>query len=47
MTLTIGNAAPDFEITNQHGEKVSLSSFKGQKNVADVLSIFIYWNLYR
>ena len=33
MTLTIGNAAPDFEITNQHGEKVSLSSFKGQKNV--------------
>ena len=33
MTLTIGNAAPDFEITNQHGEKVSLSSFKGQKKV--------------
>ena len=33
MTLTIGQAAPDFEIANQHGEKVSLSSFKGQKNV--------------
>ena len=33
MTLTIGQAAPDFEIPNQHGEKVSLSSFKGQKNV--------------
>ena len=33
MTLSIGQAAPDFEIPNQHGEKVSLSSFKGQKNV--------------
>ena len=33
MSLTIGQAAPDFEIANQHGEKVSLSSFKGQKNV--------------
>ena len=33
MTLSIGSAAPDFEISNQHGEKVSLSSFKGQKNV--------------
>ena len=33
MTLTIGQAAPDFEIANQHGEKVSLSSFKGEKNV--------------
>ena len=33
MTLSIGQAAPDFEIANQHGEKVSLSSFKGQKNV--------------
>ena len=33
MTLTIGQAAPDFEIPNQHGEKVSLSSFMGQKNV--------------
>lgn len=33
MTLTIGQAAPDFEVMNQHGEKVSLSSFKGLKNV--------------
>ena len=33
MTLTIGQAAPEFEIANQHGEKVSLASFKGQKNV--------------
>jgi len=33
MTLTIGQAAPDFEVLNQHGEKVSLTSFKGEKNV--------------
>ncbi len=33
MTLTIGQSAPDFELVNQHGEKVSLSSFKGNKNV--------------
>lgn len=33
MQPTIGQAAPDFELSNQHGEKVTLSSFKGQKNV--------------
>lgn len=33
MQPTIGQAAPDFEISNQHGEKTSLSSFKEQKNV--------------
>ena len=30
---TIGQAAPDFTIPNQHGEAVSLSSYKGSKNV--------------
>jgi peroxiredoxin len=33
MTLSIGSAAPDFELSDQHGNKVSLSSFKGKKNV--------------
>ncbi len=33
MTLTLGQAAPNFTIPNQHGEAVSLSSFKGSKNV--------------
>ncbi len=33
MTILIGNAAPDFELSDQHGNKVSLSSFKGKKNV--------------
>ena len=31
--LVIGQVAPDFEVMNQHGEKVSLSSFKGSKSV--------------
>ncbi len=33
MALSIGTAAPDFELNDQHGNKVSLSSFKGKKNV--------------
>ncbi len=33
MTLIIGQAAPEFEVVNQHGEKISLASFKGKKNV--------------
>ena len=33
MTITVGQAAPDFELKDQHGNKVSLSSFKGEKNV--------------
>ena len=33
MSLAIGSTAPDFKTKNQHGEEVSLSSFKGKKNV--------------
>jgi peroxiredoxin len=33
MSLIIGDSAPDFELTNQFGETVSLSSFKGKKPV--------------
>ena len=33
MTISIGSAAPDFELSDQNGNKVSLSSFKGKKNV--------------
>ncbi len=42
MTLTIGSAAPDFELKNQHGEKVSLSSFKGQKSVVVLFYPFAF-----
>lgn len=33
MTISLGTAAPDFELKDQHGNAVSLSSFKGKKNV--------------
>jgi peroxiredoxin len=33
MTITLGTAAPDFELSDQNGNKVSLASFKGKKNV--------------
>ena len=29
MTLEIGDAAPDFTLKNQHGEDISLASFRG------------------
>ena len=31
--LSVGQIAPDFELKDQHGAKVKLSSFKGEKNV--------------
>lgn len=31
--LSVGETAPDFELKNQYGEIVKLSSFKGEKNV--------------
>ena len=42
MTLTIGSAAPDFELLDQHGEKVSLSSFTGKKNVVVLFIPFAF-----
>ena len=42
MTLSIGSAAPDFELSDQHGEKVSLSSFKGKKNVVVLFITFAF-----
>ncbi len=34
MTLPVGAAAPDFELRDQHGRPVRLSSYRGQKAVA-------------
>lgn len=31
--LAIGSPAPDFDLSDQHGVKVSLASFRGKKNV--------------
>ena len=33
MTLIIGDHAPDFDLTNQYGESVKLSDFRGKKPV--------------
>jgi peroxiredoxin len=33
MAVEIGDQAPDFELKDQHGTPVSLSSFRGKKNV--------------
>jgi len=42
MSLSIGSPAPEFELTNQHGEKISLASFKGKKNVVLVFFPFSF-----
>jgi mycoredoxin-dependent peroxiredoxin len=33
MAVEVGDKAPDFELTDQHGTPVSLSGFLGKKNV--------------
>jgi len=33
MAIAIGDEAPDFELTDQHGTPVKLSSFRGNSNV--------------
>jgi peroxiredoxin len=33
MSVEVGQAAPEFTLSNQFGEKVSLSDFRGAKNV--------------
>ncbi len=33
MSVEIGQPAPDFTLTNQYGEQVTLSGYRGEKNV--------------
>ena len=42
MALAIESMAPDFELVNQHGQKISLSSFKGKKNVVVIFYPFAF-----
>lgn len=42
MTLLIGDAAPNFSLTNQHGETISLADFKGKKAVVVVFYPFSF-----
>ena len=42
MALAIGSMAPDFELVNQHGQKVSLSSYQGKKSVVVIFYPFAF-----
>jgi peroxiredoxin len=42
MALAIGSMAPDFELVNQHGQKISLSSYQGKKNVVVIFYPFAF-----
>jgi cytochrome oxidase Cu insertion factor (SCO1/SenC/PrrC family) len=41
-TIKVGDTAPDFTLTDQNGNKVSLKDFKGKKNVALAFYIFAF-----
>ena len=34
MSISVGESAPDFTLTNQHGEEVTLSNYRGKSPVA-------------
>ena len=40
MSVEVGQLAPDFTLPNQHGEPVTLSSYRGSKNV---VLVFYPW----
>jgi cytochrome oxidase Cu insertion factor (SCO1/SenC/PrrC family) len=40
--IKVGDVAPDFTLTDQNGNKVSLHEFKGKKNVALAFYIFAF-----
>ncbi len=42
MTMAVDEPAPDFALTNQHGETVTLSQFRGAKNVVLVFYPFAF-----
>jgi cytochrome oxidase Cu insertion factor (SCO1/SenC/PrrC family) len=41
-SIKVGDVAPDFTLTDQNGNKVSLHDFKGKKNVALAFYIFAF-----
>jgi cytochrome oxidase Cu insertion factor (SCO1/SenC/PrrC family) len=41
-TIKVGDMAPDFTLTDQNGNKVSLKDFRGKKNVALAFYIFAF-----
>lgn len=43
--LGVGDFAPDFTLKSQHGEDITLSSFRGDKNVVLVFFPFAFSNI--
>jgi len=41
-TVRVGDVAPGFTLSDQNGNKVSLSEFKGKKNVALAFYVFAF-----
>jgi len=41
-SIKVGDMAPDFTLTDQNGNKVSLHDFKGKKSVALAFYIFAF-----
>jgi hypothetical protein len=41
-SVKVGDMAPDFTLTDQNGNKVSLKDFQGKKNVALAFYIFAF-----
>jgi peroxiredoxin len=44
MSISVGDKAPEFSLINQHGEEVSLASFRGLKPVVLVFFPFAFSN---
>jgi peroxiredoxin len=42
MTVEVGDKAPDFTLKDQHGQTVTLSDFRGEKNVVLVFYPFAF-----
>lgn len=42
LALTIGDEVPDFELSNQYGQKVRLSDYRGKKTVVLVFYPFAF-----
>lgn len=45
MAVEVGQAAPEFTLTNQYGEQVSLADFRGSKNVLVMFYPFAFTGL--
>jgi len=41
-TIKVGDMAPNFTLTDQNGNKVTLADFRGKKNVALAFYVFAF-----